>query len=266
MYRGFKLPELTFNNQYEYYNEGLNIFKNIKTKAHQSLLNYISIDGILDGKKMQEDWFPTVEADVFISHSHKDEEMAIILAGWLYSEFNLKSFIDSCIWGYSKDLLKILDDKYCTIAGSSSFSYELRNHSTSHVHMMLSTALTKMIDKTECLFFLNTPNSIVASEIEEKTISPWIYSEIETSRMIRINTPRRIVRKMFSGGAFESMNEQKRMNEEIKIKYPINSGHLTRLTREDLNKWKAVQYFSPEHKLDVLYELFPIKETERSIL
>jgi hypothetical protein len=51
--------------------------------------------------------------------------------------------------------------------------------------MMLSTALSMMIDKAECLFFLNTPNSIQATEAIDRTKSPWIYHEISISSLIR---------------------------------------------------------------------------------
>ena len=148
MYRGFKLPELSFNNENEYYEIGNTLFNALEKLAQESLKYYISTDGVLDGGKMMEDWFPAIEAHVFISHSHNDRDMAITLAGSLKKNFGIISFIDSCIWGFANDLLKIIDQKYCKLQGTNSYSYDLRNFSTSHVHMMLSTALAKMIDKT----------------------------------------------------------------------------------------------------------------------
>lgn len=252
MYRGFKISDLGFNNEEEYHRIGKTIFDGFNIEAHNSLKKYVSINGVLDGAKMQEDWFPSINAHVFISHSHNDRDLAITFAGFLKKEFQIISFIDSCIWGYANDLLKLLDNKYCKIEGKNSYQYDLRNYSTSHVHMMLSTALTKMIDKTECLFFINTPNSILASEIEEKTLSPWIYSEIETSKMIRVNLPYRPSQKMFSGG---KLNEA---DERLLIKYPIDSGHLTEIEPAAFNEISKTT--KPEDALDGLYELFPIKK------
>lgn len=252
MYRGFKVSDLSFNNEEEYHRIGKTIFDGFNLEAYNSLKKYISINGVLDGEKMQEDWFPSIKAHVFISHSHNDRDLAITFAGFLKKEFQIIAFIDSCIWGYANDLLKLLDNKYCKIDGKNSYQYDLRNYSTSHVHMMLSTALTKMIDKTECLFFINTPNSIIASEIEEKTLSPWIYAEIETSKMIRVSRPKRPIRKKFSGGVLEKANES------LLIKYPINSGHLTEVEPEKLNKIPTTT--NPEDALDKLYELYPIKK------
>ena len=55
------------------------------------------------------------------------------------------------------------------------YDYNKRNYSTSHVHMMLSTALTMMMDEAECVIFLNTPNALSTKDIVHKTESPWIF-------------------------------------------------------------------------------------------
>lgn len=151
MHRGFKI-ELKWYDE-EYYREGLIQFSRNKTRIERTLKGFVGVDGILDGTKLQENWFPQVDADIFISHSHKDEKRAIALAGWIQEIFGLKVFIDSCIWEYSENLLRLIDNHYCLNSDKKSYSYEKRNQSTSHVHMMLSSALTMMIDKAECLFF-----------------------------------------------------------------------------------------------------------------
>src|SRR5574344_1710135 len=206
MYRGFKLEDLDeafFNkkgsnshrmsrSEYnkspddnEFYKNGQTILNGYKTNVETQLEKFIiGKDGELDGSAIQNDWFPQIECDIFISHSHKDEKLAIALAGWLNDRFKLRSFIDSCIWEYADDLLKIIDNEYCYQLQNNTYNYKSRNYSTSHVHMMLNMALMKMIDKTECLFFLNTPNSISLSDIGTKTLSPWIYSEIGISQII----------------------------------------------------------------------------------
>ena len=149
--------------------------------------------------------------------------MAIALAGWLYETFGLESFIDSCIWGYADDLLKKLDKEYCKTTRQG-YNYQSRNYSTSHVHMMLNMALMQMIDKTECLFFLNTPNSIDLSDIETRTLSPWIYSEIGISQMIN----KKIRTKKFSDN----------LDESLKISYKLDLSHLANITDSDLLQWK----------------------------
>lgn len=47
---------------------------------------------------------------------------------------------------------------------------------------MLSSALAKMIDKCECIFFPNTPSSI---NLNKKTESPWIYYELNIADLVQ---------------------------------------------------------------------------------
>lgn len=184
MYVGFNLE---LNN--EIFTEankqkGFSVFTELKDKVQHQLDSYISPNGSIDGTKMREDWFPQVDADIFISHSHKDEGKAIALAGWLQEQFGLSSFIDSCIWGYAGDLLKEIDKKYCWNEQANTYNYNSRNYTTSHVHMMLASALTMMMDKTECIFFMNTPSSVKTEDVIHKTASPWIYNELTMTHLL----------------------------------------------------------------------------------
>lgn len=193
-------------------------------------------DGILDGTKIKDDWFKKVDADIFISHSHNDEELAIKLAGWLKDTFELNSFIDSCVWGYANNLLKGIDNDYCKSNDGNYYNYDSRNFSTAHVHIMLSTALIEMIDKTECVFFINTPNSIyVKDDIDNKTMSPWIYSELVTTQLIRKNKPNRPFNEDYIDKKAEVFSQKK-----LEIKYNINLDHLYDIDYKGFESWKKV--------------------------
>ena len=156
------------------------IYKKHEDEVHDCLAQYITEDGVINGTALKKHWFSISKKDVFISHSHDDISKVIAFAGWLHDSFGLEAFIDSCSWGYCDDLLNKIDKKYCYNSKTSTYDYNLRNYTTSHVHMMLSTALTEMIYKTECIIFFNTPQSInMASELDkikknskQSTISP----------------------------------------------------------------------------------------------
>lgn len=91
-------------------------------------------------------------------------------------KFGLVAFIDSCVWGSADKLLKKVDERYCKQYYINYFDYEKRNFSTSHIHMMLSIALAKIMKNCEAIFFLNTEESICTEDIiNNKTYSPWIY-------------------------------------------------------------------------------------------
>ena len=187
MFSKFKLNDIVYSDFKEYESLGKEYYAKIQTDIQSSLKEFIGIDGVIDGTKLQESWFPTKQKfSVFLSHSHADEKVAVSIAGFLKKELNLNTFIDSCLWGYSNDLLREIDEKYCRHSNGTSFDYDKRNYSTSHVHMMLSIALSRMIDKCESVFFLNSENSIsIAEEIsKERTASPWIYNELSLADMI----------------------------------------------------------------------------------
>lgn len=189
MFSKFKLEGITpydFSG-YEYY--GRSFFDNYQAEIERSLQDFIDESGVIDGTKLQNTWFPVkTNFDVFLSHSHSDEKTAIALAGFLQKELGLNTFIDSCLWGYSNELLKRIDIQYCMQRNGEIFDYDKRNYSTSHVHMMLSIALTSMIDTCETIFLLNTPQSISLEEDIKKaqTSSPWIYNELSVANIIRV--------------------------------------------------------------------------------
>lgn len=255
MFAGFNL---TIDDKYEfYYERGRDQFNKNRNKIKKELDDFVFGDGSLDGSKMQESWFPQVKADVFISHSHKDERRAIELAGWLKFRFNIDAFIDSCVWGYAGDLLKIIDDEFCLNSNKETYDYSKRNYSTSHVHMMLSTALSMMIDKTECVIFLNTPNSITASDIINKTESPWIYSELAMTKLVRnrkLEEYRPFMKSIIEKKAYVAEEQQ------LVVKYNVSLDHLHDLNKVDLELWGR-QCAEIEFPLDKLYEiksLFPV--------
>lgn len=262
MYRGFNI-KLNLENEthFQYWKSlGEKHYTENSQLVQFSLNNFVNTDNSLDGAAIQNSWFPQIEADIFISHSHKNIGTAIALSGWIWENFKLKSFIDSCIWGYSNDLQREIDNEHCYIQSRGVYSYELRNHSTSHVHMMLSTALAMMIDKAECLFFLNTPNSIKAYGNEDRTLSPWIYSEIATSQLIEKKEPLRLITETFSN--FDGEDEIKK---SIAMTHTLDLSLLTKLTATDFNNWQSGK-LQREHPLDTLYRLHPPKKKSNQLL
>lgn len=238
---------------------GRQLHINKKIRIRSTLNELLRSDNVLDANKVRAHWFPEIDCDIFISHSHTDEDKAIALAGWLYDEFSLECFIDSTVWGYADDLLKILDDKFCKNQDGTLYDYNMRNRSTSHVHMMLSTALSMMLDKAECLIFMNTPQSITSENVvkssqSEITGSPWIYYEIATSRLLErhFNEGRRsrFGRRGVAKAATESLRE------DLQVAYALDKDHLYKLDELKLLRWSLRQTSSQErYPLDSLYRL-----------
>lgn len=249
MYIGFNLKNIKFEDE-DRYKTGKALFKEDAAIIKNKLTAFIDSDGKIDGTSIRNNWFPQIKADIFISHSHMDEKLAISLAGLFYEKLNIKVFIDSCVWGFSDDLLKIIDE-YAKLPNGNYF-YETRNRTTSHVHMLLSTALNIMIDNTECLLFLNTPQAIIPDDVKLKTFSPWIYSEIMFSQLVRRKSKeshRKAFIKAFSSTERYALNEQF----TPAITHDIEIDHLSNIDHKVINAW--LEQYTSGHALDKLYDI-----------
>lgn len=135
----------------------------------------------VDLSKVINDWFPSEKYDIFLSHSHKDEKLAIAISHYLKKTFDLNCFVDSCVWGYAETLLKELDERY-----SNSNDYDCRNGTTAHVHLMLNSALMEVMQSSTAFIFLQTGNSLETERkgVKNWTYSSWIYSELNMSRVM----------------------------------------------------------------------------------
>lgn len=255
MYRGYNLKIKVKKDQafWNFHKAGKELYQNNLIDIGKTFTSFLDKDGTIDGTKMQANWFPQYNSDVFISHSHADEDLAIFVSGWLSKKHGIKSFIDSCLWGYSNKLLKEIDSTYSwTDSTKSHYSYDKVNYSSSHIHMMLSNALAMMIDKSECFFFLNTPKSVVPFKEMDITKSPWIYSEIVLSKLIEKKAPNR---PMKLTEAFSNFSGDE---EKLEINYNLDLTHLTPLNFASLfEKWGSIKYPSKNDALDNLY-LFEI--------
>lgn len=162
----------------------------------------IPTDGIIEGDTLKDTYFPSdlfegSNYDVFISHSHNNEEEAHLLAAWLKKYKNLSCFVDSFAWGSADQLLKEIDDKYCYRKHSKTYDYQKRNFTTSHVHAILSMALLDTILRSKYSIFIESTESVpLNSGLKKKTLSPWLYEEIKYMQLLQ---PKRET-KMFSEG------------------------------------------------------------------
>lgn len=277
MYAGFNLRideyDDIFGNFYDYerlVREGRYHLDTQKAKYSKELKEYVTKD-IIDGTRVQNEWFPQIEADVFISHSHNDEDLACALAGWIHETFRLRCFLDSNVWGYSGELLEIMNDKLSDKRrnGASGYLYDHQscNQVSQHVNAMLSIALQKMIDRVEAVILLNTENSIrvCTDDHMENTYSPWIYSEIACTQIVR-KKPLLVYRDYLLNTQREDvLLESTRFVMHLAISYTVSLAHLIYLNTDDLQKWEK-RYSSGNYKyaLDALYEFHCREDLENT--
>jgi hypothetical protein len=249
MFRGYKLSlenELSDNFAVGY------LDYSIHQNAIKEKLTTFSSQGIYNGAMLEDEWFPQFEADVFISHSHNDERLAISFAGWLQTHFGIKAFVDSAAWKNAYDLLKIVDNDFCRIPGTSNYDYQSRNRTTAHIHMMLNAALMKMMDSAECFFLINTPSAIFTEGVVEETYSPWLYSELSLSKLLRVKQPIRPLlesRKLYSDGGEIDIIKAKEI-----MTHKADTRHLKPLNVRSLSMWRRMAgNQSATTALDYLY-------------
>lgn len=253
MFSSFKIDTFELDNNYDvYFDEGKNIFLDQAKRIKKSLDNYLLPNGSLDAEKKESDWFPQIDADVFVSHSHNDFKQIIIFAGYL-KRLGLRVFVDSCVWWLHDDLLKDIDDEYCVSFVDDNekfiYDYKTRNKSTAYVHMILNGALMKMIDRTECLLFIDTPNSIKTKELYNITTdSCWIYNELLMSKYFRRVLPKRDLTQ--SSSSYLNYFIYKK---PLVVEYKVDTSHLVPLTLGELENASCNGHKTGLELLDQLY-------------
>lgn len=256
MYSKFKVDIKSNTYFQKYYNIGQTCTNQQKDFLEKKLDDYIDYrTGRIDGDKLEKEWFKEINADVFISHSHADEDLAVSIAGWLKKEMNLTAFVDSSAWGHIDIILSRINDAYNIINQESNgkiYDYNKANYVASHIYLMLNSALNNMINKTECLMFINTPNSIIQMNMDsakEQTLSPWIYSEIMMSNTMQRTPPKRPIHIEKGIRHYDAMKESMEMTHQLDFSDFMDIDFYTFL------EWRIEKNLQKGHALDILYKI-----------
>lgn len=227
----------------KYISDAINNNAGQKEKWLKALKEYIrnNEEKIINGDFIEKVWFPEVEPDIFISHSHIDEEIAIKIKFLLEEKFNLSVFVDSVVWGNANGLLRELDNNYCKNDRNHTYNYEKRNNTTAIVHLMLADALTKIMDQSKYVFFLNTVNSTLKEgyENEEQVTSPWIYHELLMTKYLQ--------NKQGAGPILEGRN--------LQISRTVDLTHLYKMDFRSFKEWISLCSLRKINAEEVLCEL-----------
>ena len=221
----------------------VNPYNTLNTLSLRNIVNKSLTGKYINIKEVEAEFFPSIDAHIFISHSHADIEDAKNLANFLYSNFGLKSFIDAIFW---KNVDDIINDLLCPRTNKSqafltpnrnldnSVNTEDIKINCSHAYMTLAMSLLKTIDKTEAFFFLNSSNSTTFNPNTSQlaTKSPWISLELLSTEILRRKSiqSHRKTTDSFNSISLEESNRQ--------ILHPINLSNLTEINVHTLNSWK----------------------------
>lgn len=233
--------------------------KQLKNNLRKMLFHAHSTNAALKASDLWDSFFPNIDIPVFLSHSSQDKTIVRKLANYLFINFGIVSFIDSDLWGCIQELQVEIDKQFCLQPGKQhTYDYADRNYSTAHTHMILSYALTRMINQSECFIFLKSDNSVTINDSIEGTFSPWIFHELITVDTIEIIRPDRIDDELAKSieSSVKHFSEQR-----LKVHYPIPCRRLLHLSHrmltnlEKINISENTQYEEWELYLNSLYEL-----------
>jgi len=251
MYRAFNVA-LESNKYLGYVNTRQ--YENDKSISLQKLQKIINSRDIIQASEIKKLLLPSKRYDIFISHSHKDLELAKGFANYLYLFFKITCFIDSLYWGNIDDLQEELNAKHLytdNFNGKEYYNHESTMEVAKHANMILASALTEMIDNCECVFFLNTDNSVIRGTeaiSKNETYSPWIYHEVFTTTIIQKKQ-----RSKFNESYQFRDNAIKQIPD---ISYGLDLSGMTVLREEDIFEWEIkINSNKDKHPLDVLYNL-----------
>lgn len=200
-----------------------------------------------DQLMIEEDWFPALRVDVYLSHLWTDDGLQLAFVGWLNNTFGLRCMIDSYIWGNVGRLTDEYNSLYSNhrrkANGGESFDYGSGNRVSNHINSMLHVATIKMMDKAEAVMFLNMDDEMYI--YENRTLSrrylPWVYTEIIGAKNM-IKKPLDLYRKNSS--------------EAIEVNDGFEApGYIS---ENELDKWEQECEQENAYPLDTLYRLLNI--------
>ena len=252
MHRAFNV-KLDSNQYLNYVNTKQ--YENDKSISLQKLRKIINSYNIIRAHEIKKLLLPSKHYDIFISHSHKDLELAKGLSNYLQLFFGVSCFIDSLYWGNIDELQEELNRMHLhedKATGKEYYDHQSTMEVAKHANMILASALTEMIDNCECVFFLNTDNSVIRGTeaiSKNETYSPWIYHEVFTTSIIR-SKPRLNLNEHYQmrDSAMEQLPD---------ISYALDLSGMTILREKDVLNWGIKAKSSNMYPLDVLYKLKP---------
>lgn len=253
MYRAFnvKLDDPNWQKFATNYN-----YDDLSNSSREILKKAVNSSQKISADKIKEILMPRNPYDIFISHSHKDLNLAKGLAGYLQKYCKVSCFIDSLYWGNIDDLQNEVNELHLTYDDTtrrSYYDYEKTLQVAKHANMILASALTEMIDCCECVFFLNTDNSVIRGTeaiSKNETYSPWIYHEVFTTTIIQ--------KKQRSKFNENYQIRDSAIKQIPDISYGLDLNGMTVLKEEDILDWGTkINFNKDKHTLDVLYNLNP---------
>jgi hypothetical protein len=268
MYVGFELKN--YRNLSSIPTSERDLFKSGDKAKIDNLKKYLICqfekDDVIDAEEVAKHLFPSTSNHIFLSHSHGDEQCAIDFAISMKKK-GVDVFVDSCAWGYFQDLIDSLNRQYALpehVDGRTIYDYNRATEIAAGVHMILASALQRMISNCELFVFLNSSNSTPIKDYKsfDRTLSPWISSELQFSALASHDIPPRRRKSL----GLENINEQRVFKSTasdggVKFAFKAFNKHLPDIDGADLFGWYTDARKEGFSLLDSLYDKFDLESS-----
>ncbi len=263
MHSGYKinLSKSLFGKEYAHYKKAgqhhLRGHCENMRKIVSQIEKFIEASNKSSDKMFQKFSFPTIAADVFILCSHADMDCVNALAGWLKENFDLNVFVDANLWNYA-DASLVSRNNIHSNASETTVNNPI-DKCAQNMDFMLMAAVEKIIDDVECVILLEqeeSENIYKSSSEAAHTLSPWIFSEIFCSQIIR-KKPLAFYRE-YSYADTCLTAESADMRLSFDIIYDMENGNLIEIDNVHLMQWlKEKKLCESEcfYYLDILYQI-----------
>lgn len=224
---------------------------------------------LINHKELLEEWFPDTGCHIFISHSHQDEGIAIAVANKIFNTYGIRSFIDSRFWGFvDKAIYEINAIHSRSLSDDKYLDYEKCMRVASNFYLVLANALTDGIYKSDSFWFINSANSLNATDdLSEGTYSPWLYTELNyTSTVALAPHPLRPKISLEEASIAMDGNEGfmiKSSSRNFSMRFTPDKSHLTKVSdRSIVGVLNQSREFNKDgvnaifNNLDYIYESF----------
>lgn len=213
------------------------IAKKDKRMRESDIKELINSGHDLDAKVILDIVSPTGDFDVFISHYHENEEIALKIAATLQAQ-GFKPFVDSQYWLHFDDVAKDLNELHLhkdKDNGSDVYDHSKTKMIQKHCDVLLLSALSQVMSKCKYLIFISPPEKMVGIEHyskyetkNPKTYSPWIYWELIFAELLIKD------KENFTEGLKHST-----FDSVPKIAYPLSIQKMKQISIQDImsNGW-----------------------------
>lgn len=139
---------------------------------------------VLDVNTIKSLVFPQSQFDFFVSHYHKNCEIAKEFSDKLYRNLKFSSFIDSQYWGKVTNLYQSYEKTF--LSEFHNVDVKEQMEFWTNISMILVSSLMEMINSTDYFIFIDEQDNFDKIGKSIDVFSPWVHLELMCSNLFKV--------------------------------------------------------------------------------